>query len=198
MTEPADKNFSPQESLQLIQSMIDKTKDDISKNSFNFLLWGWLIFLAIVGQYLLKVVFLYRHHYIVWLITFVATGISIIYSKKQRRRHVRSYISENMNFLWTGLGISFFVLSFLFWNIAQGWQISYPFFILLYGLGTFVSGRILKFPPLIIGGIINWILAMIAVKFDFDHQMLFAAAALLTSYIIPGHLLSAKNPKYGR
>jgi hypothetical protein len=65
----------------------------------------------------------------------------------------------------------------------------------LYGLGTFVSGLLLKFRPLIICGIINWILAMIAVKFDFDSQMLFGAAALLISYIIPGHLLAMKkNP----
>jgi hypothetical protein len=193
MTEAPDKNFSPQESLRLIQSMIDKTKEDISKNSFNFLLWGWLAFLAILGQYVLKVVFEYRHHYIVWLATFAGLGISIVYNRKKHRGRARTYIGESMAYLWTGLGISFFILSYLFANIEGGWLFCYPFFILLYGLGTFVSGRILKFRPLIIGGIINWILAMISVKFDFDNQMLFGAAALLTSYIIPGHLLSAKK-----
>jgi hypothetical protein len=187
-----DKSFSPHESLQLIQSMIDKTKVDISENSFNFLLWGWLAFLAILGQYTLKVVFDYKHHYIVWLITFVGIGISIAYNRKSHHQ-VRTYISESMAFLWIGLGISFFILSFLFANIEGGWFFCYPFFILLYGLGTFVSGMILKFRPLIIGGIFNWLLSMASVFFDFDNQMLFAAAALLTSYIIPGHLLGVKK-----
>src|SRR5215212_7100602 len=121
MIEPADKNFSPQESLLLIQSIIAKTKEDISKDSFNFLLWGWLAFLAILGQYLLKVVFEYRHHYIVWLVTFVGLGISIAYNRKKHRGHARTYIGESMAYLWTGLGISFFILSYLFANIKGGW-----------------------------------------------------------------------------
>ncbi|HEX3024813.1 MAG TPA: hypothetical protein VHP12_06350, partial [Chitinophagaceae bacterium] len=56
-------------------------------------------------------------------------------------------------------------------------------------IGTFVSGGLIKFRPLIIGGIINFILAVVCSRFSFDHQLLFAAAAILISYIIPGYLL---------
>ncbi len=188
--ETEQNDFSPQESLMLIQSMINKTKANISQSRFHFLLWGWLAFSAILAQYFLKVVFHYQHHYIVWLITFVGIAVSILYTKSKKRKYrVRTYIGDSMAFLWTGLGISFFILSFLFANIEGGWLYCYPFFILLYGLGTFVSGKILQFVPLVVGGIINWILAMIAVFFEFDQQMLFSAVAILTSYIIPGHLI---------
>jgi hypothetical protein len=189
----ADKNFSPQESLLLIQSMINKTKENLGQGGFHLLLWGWLTFAAILGQYVLKVIFNYRHHYIVFLLTFIGIGVSLMYSRKRKEKYVRTYVGESMKNLWIGLGISFFILSFLFANIEGGWFFCYPFFILLYGLGTFVSGMILRFRPLIIGGIFNWILSMASVFFDFDNQMLFAAAALLTSYIIPGHLLSSKK-----
>jgi hypothetical protein len=37
------QNFSPEESLQLIQTMIDKTRQDISAQSPYILLWGWFI-----------------------------------------------------------------------------------------------------------------------------------------------------------
>lgn len=40
-----EENFSPQESLQLIQSMISKTKTNISENRFYFLFWGGLLLL---------------------------------------------------------------------------------------------------------------------------------------------------------
>ena len=76
-----------------------------------------------------------------------------------------------------------------------GWQYCFPFFILFYGLGTFISGKLIRFTPLIIGGIINWILAAVSVHFPYDDQMLFAAGALLTSYIIPGHLLRMRYQK---
>lgn len=188
-----DENFSPQQSLQLIQSMIEKTKANISESSFDFLLWGWLAFTAILGEYVLKVFFNYAHHEIVWLIMFVGVIVSIIYHRKKAPARPRTYIGDAMSYLWGGLGVCFFILIILFANIKGGWLFCYPFYIVLYGLGTFVSGMILKFRPLVIGGIFNWILALVAIRFDFDTQMLICAAALLTSYIIPGHLLRTKK-----
>lgn len=190
--ETADSQFSPQQSLQLIETMIAKTKANISENTVYFLMWGWLTFAAILGQYFLKVVVHYRHHYIVWLITFIGIIASIMYTRKRKRQaQARTYIAESMGYLWTGLAITFFLLSLIFTKI-DAWLICYPFYILLYGLGTFISGKILQFKPLIVGGIINWALAIAATFFDFDNQMLFAAAAIFTSYIIPGHLLKNK------
>lgn len=179
-------NLSAAESLQLIQDMIHKTRKNISRQSHYFLLWGWAAFLACLGQFILFQAH-YEKHYLVWLVTIPCIFITIWFSMRDRKRAaVTTYIDASMGYLWTGTGTSFFILSIFF--IKIGWQYCYPFYILLYGLGTFVSGRILKFPPLLIGGIINWILALVAVWMPFEYQSLFAAGALLTSYIIPGHL----------
>ena len=48
-----EENFSPKDSLQVIHSMIEKTKQDISDNAIHFLVWGWITFLACVGQFIL-------------------------------------------------------------------------------------------------------------------------------------------------
>src|SRR6478672_5815535 len=99
-----EDNFSPQQSLELIQSMIDKTKANISYNRIYFLLWGWLTFIGITGQFLLKVVFRYKHHYIVWLVTLIGVVVSIVYSAKNRHRQgTRTYIGEAMGYLWSGM-----------------------------------------------------------------------------------------------
>lgn len=187
-------NFSPQESLQLIQSMISKAKSNLEENRFYFLLWGWVSFCAIVAQFLLKVVFVYEYHYAVWLVTIPTAIITMIHiSRSVKKDTVRTYVGESMSYLWTGLGISFFVLSFIITNSRGGWLHAWPLFILFYGLGTFVSGRILQFAPLTFGGIFNWALAIAAVYVHFDYQLLLAAAAILTSYIIPGHLLKSSK-----
>lgn len=190
-----EERFSPQESLVLIQAMINKTKVDLGENRIYFLFWGWLSFLAILGQFFLKVVVQYKHHYLVWLIVIPAVIITVLYSvKRNKRKSTRTYIGESMSYLWSGISISFVVLSFVITKQKEGWNYSYPFFILLYGLGTFVSGKILQFRPLVVGGVFNFILAIIASFVTFDYQLLIAAAALLTSYIIPGHLLpTSKN-----
>ncbi len=184
----SEEKFSPEQSLQLIQSMIDKAKQDISENWFYFLLWGWITFTAIIGQFLLKVVFQYQHHYYVWFLTFVGAAASIYHGiKTERKNRVKTYVSENMSYLWTGMGLAFFIMCLLFFKL--GWLNAFPFFMLMYGLGTFVSGRILHFRALVAGGIISWVLGGIAIWFSFDYQMIFAAAAILFSYIIPGHIL---------
>jgi hypothetical protein len=191
-----EEDFSPQQSLRVIQSMIEKTKDNISENRFYFLLWGWLSFVCILAQFVLKVLVEYRHHYIVWASTLVATAITAMHAIKHDRKGTRTYAGDSMGYLWTGIGISFFVLSIIISNTGGGWLNAYPFFILFYGLGTFVSGRLLQFRPLMIGGIINWGLAVAAVFVHFDYQMLIAAVAILTSYIIPGHMIKPAKPAY--
>ncbi len=185
-----EEKLSPQQSIQLIQSMIEKTKADISENRFYFLLWGWVIFIAVICQFLLKTVFDYQHHYIVWLSVIPAAIVTVIKSIKKERSTYRTYISDSMGFLWMGLGISFFILSIII-STSIGWMKAWPFFILFYGLGTFISGKLLEFKPLVIGGIINWILAIIAVFVTYDYQLLLGAGAILISYIIPGYLINS-------
>lgn len=185
------QHFSPDESLQLIRNMIDKTRQDFSDNSIYFLVWGWGAFAGCVGQFLLKVVFDYPHHYRVWFITIVCAIISVMIGiQDKRKERVQTYVGESMSFLWAGLGITFFVISIIF--IKIGWQYCFPFFMLLYGLGTFVSGKILKYSPLVYGGSISFLLAAISAWVPFNYQMLLAAVALLASYIIPGHMLKLK------
>lgn len=184
-----EENFSPQQSLLLIESMIRKVRTDISKNRFYFLLWGWTAFLAVLTQFILKVVIKYQHHYAVWICVIPAIIITNLRSKKEESEKHSTYVGDSMKHLWIGLAFSFFVLSIIISFSPGGWYIAYPFFILFYGLGTFVSGMFLKFKPLIIGGIFNWVLACICVLLPYDYQLLIAAAAILTSYIIPGHII---------
>ena len=191
-----EDNFSPQQSLQVIQSMIEKTRANLSENSIYFLLWGWVTFGAILGQFFLKVVIGSQHHYLVWFITLPTAVITMVYSlRRHGRNSIKTYAGESMGFLWTGVGISFFVLCFIITTSDGGWATAWPYFILMYGLGTFVSGKILQFTPLIIGGIINWLLAIGSAFVHFDYQLLLAATAILISYIIPGHLLRSQKNK---
>lgn len=190
------ENLSPAESLQLIESMIAKTRENISENRFYFLMWGWVVFLAVLLQYVLKTIVDYKHHYIVWVVTIPAFIVTLIASRKTARTRHRTWIGDSMGYFWMGTGISFFVLWFILSRIPNGWLHAYPFFIMFYGLGTFVSGKFLSFRPLVIGGIINWVLAGVCVFVSYDHQMLVTAAAILCSYIIPGYLIKSESQNH--
>lgn len=190
MNEP----FSPQDSLALIRSMIDKTRFSLRANRFYFLFWGWIAFGAMLLQFFLKVVLQYRQHYLVWLVTIPAVIVTFWYAKRHRQQGARTYVGEAMSVLWTGIGCSFFVMSLIISRAPEGWYRAFPFFIMFYGLGTFISGRLLQFRPMVIGGIVNWVLAIICAWMPYDYQILIGALAIATSYLIPGYLLGrSKN-----
>jgi hypothetical protein len=182
-------DFSPQQSLQIIQTMIDKARNSVADNSFYFLLWGWLVFIASIGQFILKVIVKTEWHPVVWNLMIVGSVISIFHSRKENNKKiVKSYVDESIAYLWMAIGITQGLLIFVF--IRQGdWQDCYTFFILLYSIGCFVTGRILKFRPLVWGAIAGWLLAILTTFAGFDYNILIMALAILVSYIIPGYIL---------
>lgn len=189
-----DKEFSPQESLQLIRSMIETTKSSFSDHSHFFLLWGWATLIGCVLQYILLVFLKSPHHYNAWLITPVALVIHMVFIwRVENRQKVRTFIGEAMGYVWTIIGLSFAALAFVFSKI--GWQYSFPFYIMLYAIGTYISGCLLKFKPMKIGGLICVLLVVIASFVSFQYQILLCGLAILISYIIPGHILRNRYNK---
>jgi hypothetical protein len=186
-----NENFSAEQSLKLITEMIEETKNSISDRSHYFLLWGYAIVVGSLLQYYLKVVVNSPYHPLAWLITVVVLVVHFIFAfRDSKQEKVRTAIGNAVVYLWVALGLSFCVFSFIFTKI--GWQYCYPFYILAYGIGVFVSGGLIKFKPLIIGGLLCFPLAAATVYLDFDAEILMLALAVIVSYIIPGHLLRAQ------
>ena len=189
-----DKELSPEESLRLITAMIDSTKSSISDKSHFFLLWGWTTLVGCLLQYYLMVVVRYPHHYYAWFVTPVALLLHVIFiSRYEINRKVKTFIDEANSYVWIIIGFAFMALAIVFTKI--GWQNCFPFYILLYGIGTYISGSLLKFKPMKIGGAVCLVLVAVAPFLDYSLQMLLSAFAILISYIIPGHLLRNQYQK---
>ena len=186
------KDFTPEESLHLIQTMITKTKTSVAADSFYLLFWGWLVFASCFIEYILKVIVKYPDHYIIWWLMPIGGIVSAIYGARQaKKQRVKTFVEEALDYLWISLAFSFVTLVLI--NIfSSGWQTAFTHYILLYAIGTFVTGKLIRFRPLVIGGLLNFIFAVISVRFSYDNQLLLGGVAILTSYIIPGYLLRNK------
>ena len=127
----AEEQFSPEESLRVIRSMLDKTKRDLSEDSFYISLWGWLIFAAAVSEYLLMVIFKYPQHYIVWNLMWVGAVVSIVHAiRHSKKSKVKTYLNETMQNFGIGSGIMFTILAFIF-IYFQLWEFAFPVYFLL-------------------------------------------------------------------
>lgn len=186
-------DFSPQESLQIIQAMIDKTKDSVADKSYYFLLWGWLVLIAALTQFVLKVIVRTDLNPVAWTLMFLGIILSSYHGRKEKgRRRVKSYVDDSIRYLWTGVAVNQALIVFVF-AVRGDWQNCYTFFIMLYSIGCFITGRILKFRPLVWGAIAGWLLVIVTLFAGYDYNILVLALAILVSYIIPGYLLRKEH-----
>ena len=77
--------------------------------------------------------------------------------------------------------------------LAGKWDIVNPMVLMLAGYATFISGKLLRFKPMVYGAISFWVWALIAYFVGPYYGMLITSAGIITGYIIPGVLLQRKN-----
>jgi hypothetical protein len=194
--ENPESNFTPQESLQLIESMINRAKDKYAEDGSMYLMWGWLVFICSLAQFLLLHVFQYEYHYIVWLATIPFFIFQLFYvSKKQKQQKVVTYTDHIVGYVWITFAIVIILLGFIVGLLTTGEYYTHIIHILLaiYGIPVFLTGVIVRFKPLTIGGIACWILCIISCFITvYDYQFLLIPVAMLAAWVIPGYLLRAK------
>jgi hypothetical protein len=186
-----DNNLQPEESLRLINGIINSAKNKLADDGFQFIFWGWLVIVCAMTHYIsLKLNF--EMGYMVWIILPpLGVIVSTIYGYKQgKKSNVKTYMDTYLGFLWGGFIIATIIT--LAFGFAHGIKATYFFLMILYGVATFITGGMLNFKPLIIGSLFSFALAGISVFLGNVDQFLCISAALLCSYVIPGHLLQSK------
>src|SRR5262249_18443281 len=148
------------------------------------IMWGLVITICSLVR-LSEIQFGYNLPFDIYLLTVVAIIPQIVLNSKEKKaRKVKSYDDVYMDYLWTGFGITIFLL-ILIVNVfaadlsnlttdyaalmkgksgARDFQfIEYvaPLFLMLYGFPTFVTGAAFKFKPMLWGGILCWVCCII-------------------------------------
>ena len=191
-----DENFDPEQSLQLIESMINRAKDKFAEDGSMYLLWGWVVFFCSLSQFVLLHFFKSPYHYVVWFVSWFLVIYQVIYIRSRNKfKRVRTYTSYILGYVWVTFVIVIFLLAFLVGRLTTGEYYTHinPILLTVYGMPIFLSGIILRFKPLVIGGIGCWVLSIAAMLIpNYDYQFLMIPVAMIIAWIIPGYLLRAK------
>jgi hypothetical protein len=186
-----NEKMTGEESLRIITEMINKTKINIRQSSFHLLFWGWLIFVCSMSDYLLWKFTDFTHPFYVWILVVPGALVSIVYGFiTGRKEKVHTYADRLYMWTWMGFMISAIVLFIVQW---QRMDLVAPYILMLAGFPTFLSGIILKFKPLVIGGIIFWLIAVIVSFAGPSVAPLGMPVAVITGYLIPGYMLKNKT-----
>lgn len=194
--ETQEKEFTGQESLQIIQGMIMTAKKQINDSSFYFLLWGWMCVIGNLMGYFCHVNMKYDYEGYSWAMLSIIGGIihGIYASKREKRARVKTYVDDCMKYLWGAFIIVYLLIMIFLLSYHQHILIS-PVLFTLVGLATFTTGGVIQFKPLIIGGIVFWVFAVITFLIPTELQYMLSAMAMICGYIIPGYMLKSKYKK---
>ena len=193
-----EENFSPEQSLQLIGTMVNKARNRYSENGHLYLLWGWAVFACCIVQFILLNVIHFEQHYLVWFSMWLVLIYQFFYLRKQHKKiRVKAYTDEIIAAVWISFIVLMFLFGFLFGKLMGSEYYRYlnPAYLALYGMPTVISGSILRFRPLIVGGVTCWVLSILSPFVAYEYQLLLLAAAVVAGWIIPGYLLRIRYNK---
>lgn len=182
----SSKELTSDESLHIIKNMIHAAKKDIEDDSFYYLFWGWLVFIASISHFVLLQTS-FNHPYIAWMLMPIGGIISGFYGSKQaKQKKVKTYMDHFLKFLVIAFVISLMIILFSMNKLGLS---SYPMIMITYATFLFVSGGAIGSKPIMYGGVINWIGSIIAFFVTFQYQLLTLSLAVLFGYITPGYIL---------
>lgn len=185
------ENMTGEESLEIIASMIQTAKGTVVNNSFHFLLWGWVCVLANLGNFYLSNWTDFESPHMVWIICIPAAFVSFIYGYFQdKNAKVHTYASTITFWIWMCF-VACLVVVLVFMG-KLNYNIN-PLVLLFAGFATFLTGIVLKFTPVKVGGILFWCFAILAFLVSVEYQALVAAVSMITGYLVPGYMLKSRS-----
>ena len=201
-----DKPLNEKESLEIITRMIQNTQRKLELGAgAPMLIWGYAtIITAITVWVALALTSNYNSQYLWFLIPVI--GVTGMLMQKKQPEGVRTYIDKIITYVWMVLGITGFLLSLV---SLITWKIPILFIIIIImGMGSVLTGLVVEFKPMVIGGIIGLIVSiphyllsgydivMSDIKISsYDMRTLTFILAFVAMYIIPGHILNHKAKK---
>ncbi|MDR1408347.1 MAG: hypothetical protein LBJ23_09930 [Tannerella sp.] len=188
-----DNPLNEKESIELIARMIRNTQRGLARGAGTpMLLWGYATLAATAAVWLAaRLTADDRWNYLWFMIPLI--GLPGMLFCRKRTPGVHTYIDRVIRYVWFVLGTTGFMLSML--SIASSmWALPILFIIILImGMGSVLTGLVIEFKPMIIGGTAGMLVSIPHYLVSgYDIKMLTFALAFAAMYIIPGHILNRK------
>ena len=180
------------EHIEIINQMINKTKEQLRPFSLNLIFWGALIsIMSIIYFNLLHLFETDMHHILFWTIIpfFGAVFMTNYNIKKGREIGYETHLSRTIKIIWSIFGIAWLFIILL--SAIQGFEGATIQFLILFtsAICLLISGILIKFLPVTLGGasiLLILTLSSLIPEISYTYVNLFS---LSLGFTIPGLFL---------
>ena len=201
-----ETKFTEQESLAIINEMIDRARNNVQKRNSNSLIYnGYAVaFVAILNFILLRLLPEADKNWSNWVWALMIPSFFIsryVQSRVNRLAIVKTQIDGIISSLWNGFAISIAVLLSILFSMAFVFQVWHyfamitPTILIMTALAEFGMAKACRFKPFFWGAIGFWAGAVLCccsyfVFKDGDVQILILALCMILGFVIPGYQLN--------
>lgn len=190
-----DKQLTNQESLDLIARMINNTRRNFNdKGGSMFLIWGYTTIAVTLAVYLLFRATGSGNAMWLWWALPVIGGLFTYLHFNKNRQPVHTHLDRVVNYVWVVSSVAVMacvLFSFGSWLFSGKVLFNILFTVsLLMGAATAMTGLMIKFRPVVIGGFIGMALSFPILMFRGMEQFFIFAGIFLIAQVIPGHMLN--------
>lgn len=186
-----DRKLEAAESLELIGRMIENTRSRIVRNSGRPLLaWGYATVLTTLVVWGAVVGFRDPRWNFLWLLLPVLGWLLMRLTRGKRTEgEARTFVDRVIGNVWFVMGLTAMFVSLL--TLFTPIRLPILFIILLImGMGTAVTGLIIRFTPAVAGGTAAIVLAPLTMLVGNLWQPLLFIVGFVVMMIVPGHILN--------
>ena len=204
-----DRKLTEKESLEVITSMIARTKHRYIGDGRIMLMWGYLI---IAVSALVWSLLALTHNpawnwlwFLIWIIGGTATPVMA--KKEQREKGVKNYSDTLTSRIWQTVGLSFIAataicLAFMLFKGIDVWATMPALALTIVPFAEIAQGIVIKETPLIVGGAVGLSAGLFTIACIAGNMALYASwfmplfiIAFVAMMIVPGHILNHKARK---
>lgn len=182
------KKFSSKDSLEIISRMIAESRGKLERGGGSiFLIWGYTsVFTSILVYVLLHLTDNPQYQWFWWMIPIVG-GSLMYFNMRGKPSIVKTQIDRFIGYIWLTIGLTSVLTPLCLYPVIL------PVEGLVLNIGVILTGAVIAFRPLIIGGIIGVILSYSLVYVSGVDQIIIFAAMFIVTMIIPGHILNFRG-----
>ncbi len=191
--------FNEEQSLMVIREMIQVSQKKIKNDGILMIVWGYAMSLMYFMSYIKDILFIpvKTNHILGYVSGFLplAALLSTIYYVFLQRKKVRTYIGLSIRYIWVATFFSLVLINLIQNNVLHdiNFMLQHPIFMTVISFATVVTGIILRYKLITIGGIVFAALALLCSYLALRDQMLFDAIAWFIAFAVPGHIMYYKR-----